>query len=533
MAEDPGGGGPTERRLEDGGSNGGRYASDPFLEKVKPIARKTWRALTSGGWKWATFKLAGVVLVLSGTVLKLIVLPAVLSQGVTTWAEGQGVDMAVGSWSADLLDLTVTAHQVDLFAPGAYDQKELLSTEAVDFDLSLWSGVFGDGWLSEVRVREPNLYLERLLSGRWNWQELADVHLPSEVVAALPPAASGSGMILASAGPREAATGGPNRGAAVPAPDFSVPRLLIEDMALQWVENLPADSGGGLVQALRATLHLDDVTVTATDLRGLADLRPTLAGLSLEARTGDGRISFTGDANLFSWTQPPPPQEGNAFAAFDGPVWRPILKSTLYLENVGAAAFARLTPDASILPVRGSMTGTVVLAVASGQVECAAELKLQDVAFAVNEKSPLVNERLRSQVSPQLADYRANGLHRFPCGGLLGPLEAGDGSAAYRPFQAFQTNVVRAGLAEAPRQVRALAAIEHARYSEEPIEPELRGEANRIAGSVDSEVLQWMHLANDIQRAAPRRTLDLPGSSPAAGGVLGRIPRLGGGMRRP
>ena len=503
---------------------------DPFLETVKPMARKAWRAITSGGKAWVTVKVTTIVVSLAWVGLKGIVVPTVVSHYVEDRAEAQGVSLSVEDWSADLWDLSVTAEQLTLLAAGPYEKQELMTSDFVDFDLSLFGGLFGGGWLTEVRVREPDLHLERTLSGHWNWMDLAQVQLAPEVAADLPPAQGQPGLHYAANGRGGADT--PIRGSEDAESEFVVPRLLVDGMDLAWVENLPADSAGGILQDLKASLHLDDVGVTALDLRGLVDLRPAPSRLAFEARTGEGKISFDGEGNFFSWAQPAPPAEGDVFAAFDsGPLWAPRMRVNLYLENVGAAAFARLTPNAALLPVRGSMTGNVSLAVASGQVECVADLQLRNVVLAVNEKSIFIDERRRASVEAQLADYRANGQHTFACGGLLAPGDEG-GDAGYRPFLAFQTNLVRQAATEAPRQVQALAAIEHARYSEEPIDPELQRDVNQIAGGVDDEVLKWLQLADDIQRVAPARRGGIPGVS-GGGGALSRIRGFGGGLRRP
>ncbi len=511
-------------------------ASEP--PAARPSSDDSPKSTLKSLWRWRRliFTIVSVFVGSAWLSLKFIILPSVASTAVAAYAESQGIELAVGDWSADLLDLTVTAHDVTAFSRGAYAQPEVFTVHALDLDLSLWSGLFGERWLQEIRVREPKIYLERLLSGRWNWEDLAAVQLAPSVQATLPPSGS------APSAPGQPGVRAASHGAGDAAPpraegdgSFVVPRIRVDGMGLQWVENLPAESEGGILQELKASLFLDDVALTATDLHGLVDLRPQPSRLNLEARTGDGTISFDGRVNLFYWAQPPAPAEGNAFAALQGPLWSPTLEAKLYLENVGAGAFARLTPDASIVPARGTMTGTVDLRMASHQVECVANVALRDVTFAVNESSPLLGRR-RQSVEAQLADYRVTGQYQFPCGGLL--------AEEYRPFQAFQANVVRQALSDAPRQVQALAAIEHARYSEEPIEPELQAEASRIAGGVAPEVLQWMDLAEEIHRVAPvgRRGVPIPTSSRMSfpGGrsmpgrnPLGGLPNLGGRLRPP
>jgi hypothetical protein len=69
------------------------------------------------------------------------------------------------------------------------------------------------------------------------------------------------------------------------------------------------------------------------------------------------------------------------------------------------------------------------------------------------------------------------------------------GEGAYRPFQAFQTNVILQGVKDAPEVVRALAAVEHTRYSEDPIDSSLENEVEKIRAHLDPEWLDWLKRA--------------------------------------
>lgn len=452
---------------------------------------------------WVSFKFVG--------------LPLLASNTLSVWAEGQGMELTVEEWSADVLDLTATAHDITFLAPGPYAQKELLTAHSLEVDLSLWSGLFGDHWVREVRISDPSLYVERLATGRWNWQDAARLDLGSALAGALVDTGSPDGYVLAqdSRGGREVAQElPPSEGA------FVIPRLTLDGMALQWVETLPSNSGGGIVQELKASLYVDDVHLTATDLVGLLDLRPEPSRLGFEARTGSGKISFDGQANLFSWsprTDPPAGQKlaatGPGLGSAPGLAWNPSLRGRIYLENVEAGAFARLTPTALIVPTRGSLNGTMEFAVRDRQMECIANLALRDVEFAVNSSSPLINNRTRT-VERDLASYRANGQYQFSCGGFLGTGE-------FRPFQAFQTKVVREGVREAPRRVQAVAAMDHSRYSEEPIEPELEGEVAAISSSIPGEVREWLGLGLEVHREVGR-----PPSGGSFRKLVGRLPGI-------
>lgn len=446
-------------------------------------------------------------------VAKLWFLPAFASGAVEVVAEGYGMDLVVEDWDASLHDLTVRAENVTFLARGAYAQEELLVAETMELDLSLWGGVFGDGWLREMRIEEPTLYLERLASGRWNWEDAGRFRLDPNRLEG-----------ISERGLRTAGLSVDDDSVA----DFVLPKVVIDRMKLQWVENLPAQSGGGLIQDLRASLFVDDISLQATDLRGLVDLRPQPSELSLEARTGDGKISFDGDLNMFFWSAGSAEvSRGGMVEALEartgpdtqvaavprGPRWSPTLQATLYLENVGAGAFARLTPDAAIVTERGTMTGTIELAMENHQVACVANVNLLDVTFKVNDRSPFLQGRRTRGVSAELANYRANGQYQFPCGGFLD-----DGDEEFRPFQAFQTAVVRQGLSNASRSTRAVAELEHARYSQEALDPAVESEALLIARGVSSEVIGWLNLAHEIDRAIPGGLRPPPGA-PAPGGV--------------
>lgn len=456
-------------------------------------------------WKVVAFLVAAPIVV-----CKIVLIPMLASSAANVIAEGYGVQMTVDDWSADLLNLSATAHEVTIFASGPYAEKELLNTEALQADLSLWSGLTGKGWVRAVTIEEPKIYLERLLTGRWNWEDLAGLGIapPVSALGQAPGGGQGSGIVTAA-----------QSSAASPGPatedeerdllDFQIKSLEATDMKLEWVENLPGNSGGGLIQDVKATLFVDDISLSISDLQGLVDLRTQPSRLSFEARTGDGKVSFDGRANLFQW------RLALASAAQDGalstggspePVWMPAMEAKIYLENVGAGAFARLTPDAAILPQRGYMTGNVEFKMAEHEVSCVARLNLVDVTFAVNRLSPFATGRV-DELESQLANYRVSGPREFACGGLLT-------AKNYRPFQAFQTNVVRKGVDQAPRTVQVAAAAEHAKYSNQPVEEKYRREVENWLESLDPETRKWLEIGAGAagRRGAPGPRL--PGGIP-------------------
>ena len=418
-------------------------------------------------------KILWLVLLAPFVVIKMLVVPTVVSSAAATLAEGYGVDLSIEDWSANLLDLSATAENVVLETSGPYAQKELLTAEEIVVDLSLWGRLANGRWVREIRVIEPEIYVERLLSGRWNYEDLLGIP-----IAPSPPSA---GVARASRSEQDFEE------------DFELPELRIENMRLEWVENLPGGSQGGMIQEIKTTLFVDDITVDAKNLIGLVNVNTGRnSALSVEARTGSGKISFSGQANLFFWAL--------AQQQTDRLAWMPTFEGQIYLENVGTNAFARLLPDAAIAPEGGTMTGNIQLALEERRVDCHANLDIRNATFAANQASRFVTQGA-SSITADLSGYQANGQYQFSCGGDL--------EGNYRPFQAFQTNMVRHGVDNAPKSVQALAAVEHVRYSDETIDPGLESEVDRILGNVDEEWLQWAGVAAKIRDSNLGRRLGL------------------------
>ncbi|MCB1035117.1 MAG: hypothetical protein KDD47_14915 [Acidobacteria bacterium] len=434
------------------------------------------------------YKMITLLVIVPILFLKMFLVPALASKAVEAFADSHDLEVTIDDWSADLFNLKATAHDAKVLAPGPrYARQEIFEAGEIEIDLSFWRKLRGKGWVQDVTVRGPKVYLERQLGGRWNWEELLGEMETEAVAAAQAPGHDPRDSV------REAslATGSTETSDAGK-PAFQIPKLVVEQMALQWVENVPGDSKGGIHQEVKATLYLDDMSVQASDLQGLTDMRPQPTRLSLDARTGNGRLSFDGRANFFHRSDAD--GEGGlrtAEASFRAPTWTPMLDVKIYLENVGSGAFARLTPDAPIVPERGSLSGSIELQLAEHSVSCVANLDFRDVTFAVNRSSPLVGSRA-DQMESQLASYRFTGQRQFACGGLLT-------SDDYRPFQAYLTNVTNQGLEKAPKTVRAVAAIDHRRYdSQATIDSNLEGEVNRVLRTIDPEVRKWMKIHQTV-----------------------------------
>ncbi len=473
----------------------GQWFRDFFTVKNFLERRTTWVVLGVGS------------LALLG--LKVAILPIVASHAVDVIAEGYGIDMKVEDWSAGLLDLSASAKDVVVTVPGSFAKSELLTIDKMELDLSLIRALRGKGWIHEVRIIRPKLYLERQLNGAWNWQELGSL---DRVVNAnfeqdAKPAAredskedsKESGAMAASGKALFELFGGKQA--------FNLNRLRIDGMRLEWVENLPGNSGGGLINEQKATLFFDDMEIAAQDFVGLLDLRPKPTRLKISARTADGKISMSGQANFFHWAQGSGTSEEKGVQRTASKVaWSPTFDIQLYLENVGAGGFARLTPEVAIRPERGSMSGTVDLALHDYQFDCNANLDLREVTFTVNRKSPLLARR-GAQIEREVERLRpVSGQYQFACGGL-------GTNVAFRPVHAFQARVTQEALHEAPLPVRAVAAADRSRYTPEPLEPEYRTTMASMTEGVDPKLVGWMKVVRQV-----RQGLD------TSGGIRSRLP---------
>jgi hypothetical protein len=289
-------------------------------------------------------------------------------------------------------------------------------------------------------VNHPTIYFERLLSGRWNWQDaIGDT----------------SGV----------------SGAA----SFNITDFQISGARVRWVENLPADSGGGLIQSARATIYLDDVTAALHNVTSVKDSAERPVTFSLEGRTADGRISIAGETRSFSTEAPANATRAvRAVALPSGSVVdREIAKLTAYLENVGAPALGQMVPLSSLAPTSGSLTGTITLVVHPNRLDCRTDVVLKNVAYRPNLASPAVRGRAVA-VSHVLESYRANGHVIAACDGSFD-------NEQYRPIYAVQAALTEEALRTAPPLVRNVAAYDKKRVDGVGIQDALKSVAGATA----------------------------------------------------
>jgi hypothetical protein len=391
-------------------------------------------------------------------VLRYEILPSATSSVLEAVAESHGVRLTVDDWSLSLTHFSATAHGVRIETSGPYAKPYLLTADTVLIDASLWQNVrdglgrfprrvgnalrwaVGGGTVPlpprpvgrALRIEGAEVYFERLMSGRGNWRDAA--------VRTLAPGADDETV-----------------------EPYFVPEIEIRDLDVTYVEHLPADPGAGLEQALTSTLHLDEATLTLADFVGPADDRSDPTDFALDARLADGRVSVTGAFNL----------------------WAPSFTVDVSVNNVGAATLGVLSPEASLTPAAGTMTGHVMVAVREDTMtECSVNLILRDVRYRPNPRSPLIRPR-EAPLRVQLEDVQVSGPVQAPCTGHWSDPQ-------FRPAWAVQASTTREALREAPAAVQSAALFDQTRFSksltQEGLDAELRRAGNQITEQVGAEV---------------------------------------------
>jgi hypothetical protein len=391
---------------------------------------------------WGRGKVVLMMLAALWATVKFVYLPLACSRAAAAVAQSYGVDLEVRDWSASVFDLATTAEKVVVRVAGPFEEDELLSADAVRVDLSLWRGLRGDGWVKEILLDDATLHVERLVSGRWNWESVGALGELRQREGLREPLHGGPRYAGGSGGPGER---GVDLGADTA---LRVGSLRIAKMGVEWVEHLPGQSGSGLIHSQQASLFVDDVEGLVDQLEVPASPLAEPTRFTVEARIGDGRLSVDGHASFFAAVEAG--RGPGVIQAMDGPRWSPSLEATIYLDNVGAGAFNRLLPLAAISPVAGSMDGEIRLAAYESTFECVADLVLTGVAYAANPDWSAAASR-RQQIDDGLRGFTASGPVEASCSGDFENPE-------FRPLQAMHTAVTLTALEEAPPQVLTAAA---------------------------------------------------------------------------
>lgn len=354
---------------------------------------------------------------------------------VTAFAEYHDIDLEVGDWSGSFFGWGATAKDVAIKVRGPFAKPELFTAEHVRIQLSAWRWLRWNAarlpwnWrlsdvVKDVEVERPQIYAERTLSGQWNFDELF------ESDASQPAAESSSSAV-----------------------SIPVPHLELKNLRLQWVEQMPSQSGGGLVGASTATIYLEDVYARFDNVNVERDGRILPVTFVIDGRAADGKFSLRGRAE-------PLPDNRRVLAA-------------IYLENIGAAAFGRLVIRSALVPTSGTMTGRIELDVKGSTLGCRTNVTLQNVHYGLNPTAPLQIAG-REQVERELAAMQLNR-------GVFTTCNDDTSRPGFRFVQTFQTALTQEALADASPTVRRVAAVDYRSVTNQVVDSAVAAAGDALA----------------------------------------------------
>jgi len=442
-----------------------------IAEQVDSIAQRfsvSWVEL----WKQLGFaKALALAVIVFLPLFKYQILPRLCTRAVNEVAQGYGIVVEAGTWKADLLDLRATVKEVRVKARGRYAREDVLQAESVTVDLSLWGLLSTGRSVNEIVVERPTIYLERQLSGRWNWEELLDSGV-------LRRGADGKIQLASLTGDAEDL-------------EIRAPRIKLDDARVRWVENVPARSGGGVVQSQKAEIYLDDVTLLLNNVfLPTSGSEPPLV-FEANGRIGDGVFSIRG-------------QRRRAAEAVRAGVFTvslrtaPELQARIHLDNVGAAAIATIVHRARLVPRTGSVRGDIDLLVGPRVIQCVTRLEFENVQYAPDFGGDPALRRREQNVRAILSELPISDSFTVECGG-----ERDDRN--YRVADAIQFAVTKEAMREAPPVVRAVAALDEKQLEqpdEEITSDELSAELKTLG--VSDEVTSRVEQAGAFTRGVKR-----------------------------
>ncbi|MEZ5420250.1 MAG: hypothetical protein R2708_23320 [Vicinamibacterales bacterium] len=455
------------------------------------------------GW-WRDFggrRAAMLALAVTLPLIRYEYIPHVLSTSIETLAEGYGMHLTVGEWETSLSDIKIVGRDVEITTGGPYREKRLFRANRVEFDWSLaralsnglarvagcWTVVVGrpctlpEEVFHRITVDGATLHLERTLAGAWNAEDAVHVESLEALSRALA--------------------------------RWRFPTIDGEDLSISWVEHLPGDSDGGLVEQRTSSLDFTKVTLAVSNLQLPVDERANGARVTFDGQTADGQVSIVGAMNPSRW------QDGG---------WAPSYDLTFRLVNVGAATFGRFAaPDATLVPRAGRVDGEILMARTGETLDrCRINLRLRDVQYAPNPRSPFTPAGGPAFES-QVRDVRITDVVARDC-------IVDDERPGTRVSQTLQTLVTSSALEQAPPLVRSAAGYDQSAVIDGhvPTPAELRTQITQQIGLGLGEALAGE------KGAAVVKALTTSTPSATSGGAQGGNPltrgarSVGRGIRR-
>jgi hypothetical protein len=220
---------------------------------------------------------------------------------------------------------------------------------------------------NQITIHHGELRIERRRTGHLNWSDYA-ADVPEETLKAL---IQGR---------------------------YQVNTLVVDDLKLQYVEQLAGNSGGGITETAAATIHIDSIEGALTNYRAVSSGDSLPTKIQLSGRSADGQIDVDGRLAFAPPREDLPRSAADAAQALrvadradraalldDG---GPYYTIKVTLTNIGARALVETVPFQSVVPVEGTVRGNTTFShlYTDRGPSCIADVRAIDLKFTPNPK---------------------------------------------------------------------------------------------------------------------------------------------------
>ena len=447
---------------------------DDILQSVKNKTILQLVRKTVGLANKITMKLVGakrmslaITIIVAGLLgwVKFYALPGAASLAIEAKSESYDLDIKIGDVTADMTDMKVNFDDIVWNVRGRRGSSELFTADRISFNLSIIK-YFSSGFdlissIHEVTVRDSKIHIEHKLSNRWNWQ---DAFNGKKVLRYINKQKQGD----------EALTKSPELDQAEPksddGPDFSLAAIHFDELGIVWVEELPSNSGGGLINRASSELFIDDVSLIVKNIVGIFQNNIQPMEIDLEGRTADGIIQASGEINLFSWGTPLSVSNGELLPIANNANgklgWMPTLELDFYLENVGAVALGQMVPDSAIKATDGAISGEIQIVLNKDQVmHTSTRMRLGNMSWEVNEASTANTGKNLAAAKQGLESYRNKSVN------IVTSNKGRISDPNFRIIPSLQTAITREAVSDAPKSVYRVATNDQLRYEDRELSP--------------------------------------------------------------
>jgi hypothetical protein len=328
---------------------------------------------------WKKFGFTGlliVFLIVGGPLGEYSVISRFVNATLPQTAGDFGVRFEAADWSYHPLSLRAVARDVTIrpahannnvapvFTAGEVEFQGTLSSMAAGFYELItgrWVHTF-----NEIDIRHAHLQIERSMTGDLNWTEYVEA-VPSERRTEI-----GSGA-------------------------YRINGVSIQDLKISFVEHLPGPSGAGIIGTTQASIFVDAISGSITEIKPMPGTDDLPTRLSLDGRSAEGTLAVRGKLGL-------------AQVIANSPNPGPYYDVTIALANIGMGAYATMVPATRVVPSRGNVHGRVRLVNLPSKTPapCVSDLRATDVRYEPNPR--LVTRPIEfNTLKQQATNFSASG----------------------------------------------------------------------------------------------------------------------------